>query len=351
MWYVGAWLPLILMYWWVLLATTRGMWPVIALASAIATAALPMLAGIVVWQLSARIPSPETKPGTFAAIHLLLAFAFTIGWTGWQWLQMGLGRRHGAITTATARVALPWQAILGVVMYVLVAGIAYAVRQWLRARELALMAERADRLRAQAELASLRAHISPHFLFNTLHSVMALLRTDPALAEHALEHLSQLFRYVLKLDRCQVELVPLEEEWDFAASYLWLEQLRMGERLVVIADIDEESSQCAVPPFTLQPLVENAVRHGLAPKRGGGTVRVRAAERDGFVRLEVSDDGIGDSGRRQDNEEGLGVRAVRERLKAHFGDQATTTVDTAPDAGFRVRLAFPAEPVLSPASG
>jgi len=123
---------------------------------------------------------------------------------------------------------------------------------------------------------------------------------------------------------------------------LWLEQLRMGNRLCVDERFDDEVLACAVPPFTLQPLIENAVRHGLSPKSAGGTLRLRGRERLGRVELEVTDDGLGcettvlSSG-------GLGIRAVGQRLVACFGERAVSHVETRPGEGFRITVSFPAE--------
>jgi LytS/YehU family sensor histidine kinase len=281
----------------------------------------------------------------FGGTQLVLCAAFTVAWTAWQWTEMRLGARYGAIDASTARTALPWQAFIGFMLYGVLAGTTYAARQWISARDLGIAAERAERLRAQAELASLRAHISPHFLFNTLHSVIALIGTDPSLAGRALEELSELFRYVLRLDREPQDTVALEDEWEFTKRYLWLEQLRMGDRLRIEMRMDEETATSMVPPFTLQPLVENAVRHGIAPKRSGGTIRVVAQECDGSVELEVSDDGVGAIDSEPARAGGLGVRAVRQRLAAQFGTHATSRVETAPGRGYRVVLRFPCAPI------
>src|SRR5580692_6326559 len=114
---------------------------------------------------------------------------------------------------------------MGAQLYGIIVCGSYAVRGALRSIELKVVAERADRLRAQADLSAIRAHLNPHFLFNTLHSVSELLRDDPARATEALEKLSDLFHYTLRLDRERVELVTLEEEWESTESYLWLERV------------------------------------------------------------------------------------------------------------------------------
>ncbi len=344
--YLAAWLPLVAVYAAVLQAMSAGTMRIgDTILAALANLAVPALLGGGVWWLSSRIPWREQGSIGFFAAHGVLAMLFALAWVAWELLLLG---PTGPLETPSYdmwRYVLPWQALIGFMLYGVVAGVSYAARGVLRSRDLRFAAERADRLRAQAELAALRAHINPHFLFNTLHSVMQLQRDNASRAEEALERLADLFAYVLRLERHGVDLVPLEEEWRFAQSYLWLEQMRLGDRLRVESALDEDALTCAVPPFTIQPLVENAVRHGIAPSRSGGTVRVTANEVDGTLTIQVADDGIGSEPERPDDEPGLGERAVSRRLAARHGDRAHAEVETAPGAGYRVRLTFPAEPV------
>ncbi len=350
--YGASWLPLVAIYAGVLAAMTDATLSVTRTALAAFLNALgPAVMGIAVWLLSGRLPWPERKHSQFLAVHGALSIAYAGGWVAWELLISGpFGPAHPP-DYALLRYVLPWQAVIGFILYGVVAGVSYAVRGILRSRDLSVAAERAERMRVQAELATLRAHINPHFFFNTLHSVSQILRHDPQRAEVALEHLSALFRYVLHLDRHHIELVTLEEEWRFTQTYLWLEQLRMGDRLVVLSELDDDALECAVPPFTLQPLVENAVRHGLAPKRAGGTVRVMAREHDGTLELSVSDDGVGAPEAVPARSLGLGSRAVSQRLAANFGNRARSRVVTSPGHGFAVTLTFPAEALAAAASG
>jgi signal transduction histidine kinase len=343
--YLACWLPIAAIYSAALGVMTQGAMPLAAAASAaVLNLSAPAALGGVVWWASRRIPWPDARPTTFIVLHAAFATVFAAAWMGWELLLLGPTGPLRAPTYEMWRYVLPWQVLLGYLFYGVIAGVSYAVRGMLGARDLRLTAERAERLRAQAELAALRAHINPHFLFNTLHAVMQLQREGGAAAEESLERLADLFAYVLRLERHRVEVVALEDDWHFAESYLWLERMRLGPRLRVESAIDDDALSCAVPPFTLQPLVENAVRHGIAPKRDGGTVWVRARERDGRLEIEVADDGIGAEPERPDDDPGLGERAVSRRLAARHRDLATATVETAPGQGYRVRLSLPAEP-------
>ncbi len=301
----------------------------------------PMLAGPALWWLSGRVPLETRHRARSVALHLVLMLLFAVGWGFWiVWLMRAPA---GGASVYARRFVLPWQLLMGVFMYGLITAVSYALRGVARSRDLLVAAERAEKLRAQAELAALRAHINPHFLFNALHAVSQLQRVNPSRAEEALERLSDLFRYVLRLDRERAQVVSLEDEWQFTQSYLWLEQMRMGERLQVSAEFDDEALGCVVPPFTLQPLVENAVRHGLAPKRAGGSLRVHATGDGHSVTIEVRDDGVGAPPDVARQSSGVGVRAVMQRLEARHGAAFRAEIDTAPDRGFVVRLHFPSE--------
>jgi two-component system LytT family sensor kinase len=303
----------------------------------------PTVMGLGAWFVSGRYAWPDTRIARFVAMHITCALAFGVVSAGTELLMMQITGRAGMPLAILYRVVMPWQFVTGVLLYGLIAGTSYAVRGAMHSRDMRIVAERADRLRAQADLAAIRAHINPHFLFNTLHAVTELLRDEPAQAAEALERLSDLFRYTLDLDRERVELVSLEDEWKFTNSYLWLERNRMGRRLQVDAELDDEALACALPPFTLQPLVENAVRHGLSPKPVGGTLVVRAHERDGVLSLHVRDDGMGADSIAVLNSVGLGVRSVRQRLEARYGERAVFGVTGAAGQGCSVTISIPAE--------
>jgi sensor histidine kinase YesM len=230
-----------------------------------------------------------------------------------------------------------WQFVWGLVIY---SGIAQGQRlqSRLKARELAA---------TRAELQALRAQLDPHFLFNTLHSLTQLAREDPRATQDALERFGELLRYVLSAGRNAQSLVALEEEIGFVRNYLALERLRLGDRLRVVEKIDAEALEIAVPPLLLQPLVENAVRHGLAPRRDGGTLRlsVELAPDVGGDRLdiEVADDGNGADAAAWCTSTGLGLQATRRQLAANFGRAGRFDVQTQPGRGFAVRLTLPAQ--------
>lgn len=195
--------------------------------------------------------------------------------------------------------------------------------------------------RLAADLRALAAQLRPHFLFNTLNSLSALLRRDPSAAEGGLIGLGNLLRYTLEETRG--ELVHLAEEWKFTCAYLELERLRLGEQLSLKAELADEAAGCLVPRFILQPLVENAVRHAAAARSGGARIEIRAWAEGEAVRIVVNDDGPGADPAAVMVAPGLGLRAVQAQLDAHYGDRAVLDIQTAPGAGFRAAVRLPAE--------
>jgi len=207
----------------------------------------------------------------------------------------------------------------------------------LRTRE--LEQERARKLALEARLASLESRLSPHFLFNTLNTISALIPEDPARAERAVERLAALLRF--SLDAVERGAVPLARELELVVDYLELERARLGERLAYALDVDAEVTGSGVPPLALQTLVENSVKHAVAPRREGGRIRVEAHARGDRLVLGVWDDGPGFTP--EAIVPGHGLDVLQGRLSARFGPAATLTVERQ-DAGTRVTLALPRSP-------
>jgi two-component system LytT family sensor kinase len=195
---------------------------------------------------------------------------------------------------------------------------------------------------AQAELRALRAQINPHFLFNSLNTIAALIASEPDKAETITVRLAGIFRYVLlHADR---PFSSLDEEVSFLRTYLDIEQIRFGERLQVEFDVEASVVHVAVPSLILQPLVENAIKHGVAPKVGISRILVQARRRGSSILLSVEDDGIGlDTRRPRDMAAGTGVglQNIRERLQTMYGSTASLSVTNIESGGSRALLEIP----------
>lgn len=212
--------------------------------------------------------------------------------------------------------------------------------QRLRNRALAVerqaQAERQAALRAQLDALQARTH--PHFLFNSLNLVASLISEDPELAERTLERLADLFRYAL--EGSKVRLVPLQREVDMVRDYLAIQQVRFGKRLSTSVELDARAAHVQVPPLLLQPLVENAILHGLASrKRVSVHVRVRLEEER--VLLDVQDDGPG-PGASEHRGSQTSVSDLHARVRLLYGERGAFALEPAPGGGCMARIALPA---------
>lgn len=329
----------------------RGLWQVWeAIYQATLSLSPPMLLGTLVWPWVQGLDRLGERGGsaTQLLLHGLGALIFA---AAWQLLEFTLawilfGAMHAQ---ATFQQTVLWRGIWGVFVYTALASGFTAVLNARRARRSALAAAQAESALARAELAAISGKLNPHFLFNTLNSLIALTRKDAKAAESALLRFSGMLRYVLDTKRGADTRVSLAEEVEFVRDYLALETLRLGERLTVRWEVEPETLQDEIPPLSLQPLVENCIQHGVAPRAQGGSVRI-AARRDVLndgLALTVQDDGPGcdlaslATPTGPDQRRGIGLAALQRRFALDYEGRARLKIHTAPGAGFRVDLWIP----------
>lgn len=193
-------------------------------------------------------------------------------------------------------------------------------------------------LARDAELKALKAQINPHFLFNSLNSISALTSIDPARAREMCLLLADFLRMTLRLgEKAQI---PLSQELELLEKFLAIEKVRFGARLTMEMAVEEQAKRCLVPTLLLQPLVENAVTHGIAKLTEGGTVKLAATNHG--LKLSISVENSMDPDAPADRKGGMGLRNVRERLEARYGKEASVRA-TAEEDAFRVNLSMPAE--------
>jgi sensor histidine kinase YesM len=211
--------------------------------------------------------------------------------------------------------------------------------------------ERLRELAARSELKALKAQINPHFLFNALNSISALISSDPEAAQQTLERLAGIFRGTLLAS--EKGSVPFRKEMELVNAYLDVERARFGRRLNVEESIDPDTRDVPVPALILQPVVENAVRHGISPTVEGGTLSIEAKLVDDELRIVVRDDGKGTG--LIDLEEmlsgGYGLRNVRDRLVTRFGPGEWFKFESSRETGTRVELVLPLGVAAEPGSG
>jgi len=307
----------------------------------------PMTLGVAVFPWVLRLQDAgHGAPAREVALHVVGALVFGAAWQACDYVVSTLLYGHLYANVNLEQTVL-WRAIWGVIAY---AAIATAFTAWLqarRARAASLAAAHAESALARAELAVISGKLNPHFLFNTLNSLIALTRKDAQAAEAALMRFAGMLRYVLDTKRSAADRVPLAEEIEFVRDYLALESLRLGKRLRVEWELDPDTFADEIPPLSLQPLVENAIQHGIAPRVDGGRVGIRSARNvmNQGLDLSVEDDGAGCEPARLDDpapaRSGIGLTALRRRFALDYDGRARLHIRTQPGAGFRVDLWIP----------
>ncbi len=335
---LAAWLPFFAIWFLVSLSDPRQRLSFVLIYSLICMGSAGLL-GIAVWRACRRWPWPLGFKLTFYFLQILLAVLYGIVWTvvvfGLELLLMGKALTPTATSPAIAR-----DVLLGIWFYAVLAGIAYAVQTRNRLHEKEALAVRAETLAAAARLDAIRARLNPHFLFNALHTLAALVKFRPAQAESAIERLGDMLRYTLKEDGR--ELVEFSEEYEFTSQYLAFEQLRYEERLKVQVQIDPQAFNYDIPPFSMQTLAENAVRHAISIRPEGGSISIKCSCQDGSLRVSVRDDGPGE-GAESTKSHHFGLRSLRERLHAAYGRSGDLQIQTGTE-GFEASFVVPFDP-------
>jgi two-component system, LytTR family, sensor histidine kinase AlgZ len=296
-------------------------------------------------------PLASTGPLRLAAMHASAA-AISVGIWGFVGAVLARALEHNprwAGAAARFRDEAPTLVIVGLLVFLLAVAMHYLLLALEAARAAQVRGVEARVLAREAELRALRAQIDPHFLFNSLNSIGTLTSEDPAAARRMCLLLAGFLRRSLALGAR--DRIVLAEELALADDYLAIEKVRFGARLNVEHAIGADAGDCLVPPLILQPLVENAVRHGIAQLTEGGTLRLAARRDAGRLVLEVANPRDPErAGRRG---AGLGIDNVRGRLRTLFGEAAALAIESGGSV-FKVTLALPvsvAPPASAPAAG
>lgn len=343
--YAAGWVPLILFY----AAATQGdavFKGELQIFDALFGAAwslgpAPLLLALV-WPFTGWLDKRRSGPISAVMFHTAGAVLFVITWHAIIFVIATYAFSPESARRA-AQSFFVWQAMWGLMMYAVVAGVFHAVRAVDAARMQAIATAQAETLLTRSELVALRNKLNPHFLFNTLHSIIALTRKDAKAAETALLKFSDMLRYVLETEKSGVDMVTLADELQFVRDYLDLEALRLGDRLSIDWQIDAAAESHLVPALSVQPLVENSIKHAFNPRsqRGNLTISARLDVAGQQIDIAVTDDGPGCAEATMSQSAGLGVRTVERRLKLEYGDRAAFNIRTSPGAGFRVHMLIP----------
>lgn len=270
---------------------------------------------------------PSTLPLTLAAtsVFVVLKYTFLTQVPLWR------GPKPVPLGQLLARNFISESMIMWAVL-----GVAYAIESYRRLRERELQLAKASGELTAARLDALSAQLQPHFLFNSLNGVSTLMHRDVEAADAMLASLGDLLRRTLDPEAGHEH--PLADELELLGSYLDIARARFGDRLTIRLDIPPEAERALVPRLILQPLVENALEHGIARRRGGGCVAISAETAGGRLRLIVADDG---AGRVEAPREGIGLSNTRRRLRELYGEDQSLALEDVPGGGLRVVLALP----------
>ncbi|MBI2929810.1 MAG: histidine kinase [Verrucomicrobia bacterium] len=246
--------------------------------------------------------------------------------------MFGRGRGPGPGAWMWGRLHLP--------VYWVIVSVVHALSYYRRSQERERKAAELTASLAEAKLHALKLQLHPHFLFNALNAIATLVHKDPHAADDMIANLSELLR--LALDSADVQEVPLRQELEFLDRYLEIEHVRLGERLRVEKDVAAATLDAAVPTMILQPLVENAIRHGIEPRKSAGIVTIRATREGELLHLSVCDNGVGLGAANQQRERtGIGLANTRARLAELYGERARLQLSGGDEGGLAVDVQLP----------
>ncbi len=321
-------------------ASTRGSpisWP--QMLSNLLDSYLWALTTLAVFWLARRFPIERGRALRAFAVHSIAGAVILL-------IRFGIFVeivRYGGLLPGASFELLFWGRLnQNIVFYVLLLGVAHAALYYRRYRERELAAERLAAGLAEARLQALKMQLHPHFLFNTLNAISALIPANAQPARRMVAHLGDMLR--IALDHEETQEVTLRDELAFLEPYLEIEQARLGDRLTVAMNIDPATLDARVPHLILQPLVENAIRHGIAPRIESGTARISATlgAAGHSLELEVRDDGPGiECDDRPAARKGLGLDNIKSRLEQLYGDEHRFDLRTHPEGGAVVRVVLP----------
>lgn len=298
-----------------------------------------------------------------ALTPLILWLAWRYPFRAGQWVSVGLLHLAGSVAFAflhrfllntlvqvvemTPNHAFSWNEILaslfryfdyGIMIYWILLLFRQATEYYRQAQQQALQKSQLESQLNLAQLRALKMQLHPHFLFNTLNGISVLVRKDPDAACSMIARLADLLR--MTLDNTGAQEVPLEQELKTLACYLEIEQMRFADRLSVSLDIPDETRGALVPNLVLQPIVENAILHGVAKQRGPSTIAIRSERRNGALVLRVEDTGPGLAAE-EDVREGIGIGNTRSRLERLYGKDFTFVVENSARAGAVATITIP----------
>jgi len=302
-----------------------------------------LISPVILW-LGKKFPFDDGRWKTAVPLHLVFSIVIAVmqlAIDAFVLPKLGYLRQfQTASFFETYRIFLLVNMHFSVAIYWGVLAIYQAIKYYRKYRERELATSQLEARLAQSRLQVLKMQLHPHFLFNTLNAISELIYKDPESADRMITDLSDLLR--MSFENLEVQEISLKQELEFLEKYLEIEQMRFHDRLTVTMDIDSDTLDASVPNMILQPLVENAIKHGIAPRSSGGKIDIGAVRRNGHLAITVSDDGLGvPLGDVANVPEGVGLSNTRRRLKHLYGEKHTFGLKAAETNGLEVSLTIP----------
>lgn len=296
--------------------------------------------GFFIWWICQKVPVETTPKFWFLLLHLGLAIFISAFWLFIYYGIWYLAQGDAIFKLINVREIIGWQFLFGNVQYFMVAGIGYTIIFYRSYQTKKIAEAELQTLARDAELKALRLQMNPHFLFNSLNSISALVGNRPEQARQMLAQLADLLR--MTLDRHTQLLIPLKDELDLVHTYLAIEQIRFADKMVFQEKIDPQLLIHPFPAMLLQPLLENAVKHGIANHRAGGTIALEIRSSDKWLRVSICNPVSAGQADFSDKN-GTGLQNVRARLDRMYGKDYSWQVSVA-NGIFTVNLELPLAP-------
>ncbi len=300
----------------------------------------------ILW-LVRRFPPEGGSRWATAGLHLAAALVFSLTYVA---LRAFVAEVNGWLVGETSNFGDIFRPLLArtfpfnLLMYGIIVSLSHAFGYYRKYHERTVQTLELEKHLAEARLQALLHQLEPHFLFNTLNGIASLMHTDVESADRMLVRLSELLR--LTMSQTGAPLTPLRDQISFVGRYLDIEKIRFRGRLAVDMDVEEAALDTPIPSLVLQPLVENAIRHGIEPHARAGRIEIKASREGPNLVVTVSDNGDGLSGKPTAGS-GIGLSNTRSRLEQLYGNRHRFELSNRPQGGLCVRLALPAEPIPS----
>jgi two-component system LytT family sensor kinase len=302
------------------------------------------LLAIVIFWITLKVPLGRFSKPVFFSVHLLAAIVVAGLSVGMVFLDFFIFA--DPVIVEYLHTMYPQFIQIWIIGYIAAAGWFYFLQYQKHSKEQVVREANLQKLSREAELKALKAQVNPHFLFNTLNSINALVIKDPKKTREMITRLGNMLRYVL--DVSESDFVPLRQEMEFVEDYLAVEKTRLGEKLQLYVNVDKNLMDVPVPPIILQPLVENAVKHGVAKQTRGGRVKIDVSTEKGNLKYQVTNSGgilnTTDKNLNVTVNQGLGLRNIQERLKCIFNDDFSFNIKNNTPSGVIAAVVFPISP-------